>query len=73
MKRERTADRLLDALVIGLVVTVLGFVAGAPRAARDATPTRYSIVEAPASACTNAAPAQRRACLRLARASLARP
>jgi len=71
-RRARTADRLLDGLVVGLVVTLLGFVASAPRAERAAVRAGYALVEAPAPACAAATPEHRGACLRIAQASVAK-
>jgi len=71
MTRERAANRLLDGIVVGLVVTLLGFIAGAPRAEREPA-VRYVLVDAPVPACA-AVPVDRRlGCLQAARASLAR-
>ena len=69
MSRERAADRLLDGIVVALVVTLVGFVANAPRAEPEPA-RRYAIVEAPAALCTSAAIEHRAACLRVARASI---
>ena len=71
MRRERTADRLLDGIVVALVVTLIGFVANAPRAEREPAP-RFAIVDAPAVPCAGAAVEHRAACLNAARASVMR-
>jgi hypothetical protein len=71
MARERAANRLLDGIVVGLVVTLLGLVAGAPRAERQPA-VRYAVVDAPSPACAAVRVDRRLGCLQAARATLER-
>jgi hypothetical protein len=72
MKRERAVDRWVGGLVTGLVVTLVGFAAAAPRAERTATPDA-TIATLPSPSCADVAPANRQACLLAAKASVLRP
>jgi hypothetical protein len=70
MTRTRTADRWLEGMIVALVV--VGFIATAPRAERDAASHAVNVVEAPATPCNAVAAASRAACLNAARATLLR-
>jgi hypothetical protein len=59
-------------MIVALVVVVVGFIATAPRAERDAASHAVNVVEAPATPCNAVAAASRAACLNAARATLLR-